>query len=78
MIEMTRKQIGNALRAARMKIGISQNRLGILSGVCVRNINFWESGGGDPPISAIIRIASTLGTTIDELVGISGNGEEEE
>ena len=60
----------DAIRKAREKAGISQNRLGKLANVPNRNISYWESGKGDPPISACIKIAKVLGITIDELVGV--------
>jgi len=62
--------VGKAMRTAREKYGISQNQLGKLSGIPTTNICFWERGGGNPPIMAIMRIANTLGVTIDELVGV--------
>lgn len=60
--------INEAIRQQRMKAGLSQNQLGKRSGVPTTNICYWESGRGDPPISACIKLAKALGISLSDLV----------
>ena len=60
--------IHEAIKRHREKRGLSQNQLGKKSGVPTRNICYWESGHGDPPISACILLADALEIPINEFV----------
>ncbi|MBO7670751.1 MAG: helix-turn-helix transcriptional regulator [Oscillospiraceae bacterium] len=60
--------IHEAIRLRRQEAELSQNQLGKLSGVPTRNICYWESGHGDPPISACIKLAQAMSITVGELV----------
>lgn len=57
-----------ALRNKRVDAGITQMELSRRSGVNCRNINFWESGRGNPPLNDCLRIARGLGITLEDLV----------
>ena len=63
-----RSPVYKAIREAREKSGLSQNALGKISGVPTRNINYWEHGNGDPPISAILKMANSLGMAVGEFL----------
>ncbi len=60
--------IQESIRKHREEKGLSQNQLGKRSSVPTTNICYWESGRGDPPISACIKLAKGLGISVSELV----------
>lgn len=63
----SRKIIGIKLRKAREAKGLSQYRLGKLSGVLIRSISYWEQGRGEPSITAAIKLAKAMDITLDQL-----------
>lgn len=60
--------IHQAIRNHRFDAGISQLELSRRSGVNCRNINFWESGRGNPSLNDCLRLAHGLGITLEELI----------
>ena len=60
--------IQESIRNHRFDAGISQLELSKRSGVACRNINFWESGRGNPSLNDCIRLARGMGITIEDLV----------
>lgn len=64
-------KIHGRIKSLRIQAGLSQTQLGKASGINIRNISFWESGKGDPPISACIKLADAFGISLDELAGRS-------
>lgn len=60
--------MGNKIRERRLELGISQDRLAALSGVDRVNISLIETGKNvNPSIKTLGKIASALGTTVDDI-----------
>ena len=68
-VVVTRDEIAERLRKAREAKGLSQYRLGKMSGVLIRSINYWEKGQGEPSISAAMKLAKAMKMGLDELFG---------
>ena len=60
--------IHQLIRNYRHDAKLSQLALAKKTGIPQRNISYWESGRGDPSISACIKLATGLGITLEELV----------
>lgn len=61
--------IGEAMRAAREKAGLSINKLSKISGVHAQNIGQYESDKVKPRIDTAEFLADALGISIDEYIG---------
>jgi len=59
---------GAALRRVRLAAGMSQEQLGLESGVQRNFISLIETGQNQPTISTIVRLARALGMKASELV----------
>lgn len=56
-----------AIRARRLRLGLSQRQLARRAGVAYRTVQLIESGGHDPRWSTLSRLARTLGIAAGEL-----------
>lgn len=54
----------------RTRAGLSQGELGAATGRSAKMIGRYESGEIEPPAHVLIRMAVTLGTTVDELLNV--------
>ncbi len=61
--------IGQAIKKARQKKGLTQEKLAALTGYRPSQISLWETGGMFPSIITCFTLADVLECTIDELVG---------
>lgn len=61
--------IGESMRAAREKAGLSRNKLAQKSGVAVSCISVYERDQFEPKISKVEILADALGISIDEYIG---------
>ena len=61
-------RLGNALAAARLQRGLSQSHISRLAGVSPSAISQAERGQRGLSISTLLRLASALGITLDELI----------
>ena len=59
---------GEALRRVRLAAGLSQEQLGLESGVQRNFISLIETGQNQPTITTIARLARALGMKASELV----------
>jgi transcriptional regulator with XRE-family HTH domain len=57
----------DALQAARLRAGLSQENLARLVGVTVRTTWRWERGGGEPNGTKLIALADVLNVAPDDL-----------
>ena len=62
--------IGDNIRRLRKERGITQKKLGELCGIAEPNIRKYESGKQNPKLETIEKIASALGVTAFDLMGI--------
>lgn len=62
---MTQKEIGDALRERRKKLGINQQTLADLAGVAVNTVVAIERGEGNPQLATLLTILDTLGLQAD-------------
>lgn len=62
---MTQKEIGDALRERRKKLGVNQQMLADLAGVAVNTVVAIERGEGNPQLTTLLTILDTLGLQAD-------------
>ena len=62
---MTQKEIGDAVRERRKKLGINQQMLADLAGVAVNTGVAIERGEGNPQLTTLLTILDTLGLQVD-------------
>ena len=65
----TTKQLGDALRAARKQLGLTQPQLALAAGVGVRLIVDLEAGKATLRLENVLRVIDVLGGTL-ELIGL--------
>lgn len=71
----TRARFGAALRAARIRMQLTQEQLAERSGLTAKSIGQIERGAGNPRLESIVRLARALHTgasDLFELVDASG------
>jgi DNA-binding XRE family transcriptional regulator len=66
------EQYGDVIRRRSRELGLSQTALAESAGVHVRQIRRYERGEQQPALNVAVRIAATLGITLDELAGVAG------
>lgn len=62
---MTRREIGNAIKERRKKMGVNQQTLADLASVAVNTIVTIERGEGNPQLTTLLTILDTLGLQMD-------------
>lgn len=68
MQEMDYKAIGRRVRAARLKKGLTQEKLGELCGLSTAHIGHIERGTRVPSLQTTFHIASALEIGVDQLL----------
>jgi transcriptional regulator with XRE-family HTH domain len=66
---MGKEHMGVRLRRFRKRADMSQAKLAAAAGVPLGTFRNWESGRRKPSLDNVIRLAETLGISLDELVG---------
>jgi transcriptional regulator with XRE-family HTH domain len=66
--------LGDVIRRRSRALGLTQRALAELVGVDVRQVRRYESGEQQPVLAVAVRLAATLGVSLDELAGIAGPG----
>lgn len=59
----------NKIRAYRETAGLNQTELASLVGISSKTIARYEAGLREPRSSDLLKIAKTLGCTVDDLIG---------
>ena len=67
---MIKMLIGDNIRRFRKERGITQKKLGELCGIAEPNIRKYENGKQNPKLETLEKIASALGVTAFDLMGI--------
>ena len=62
---MKQRDIGNAIKERRKKLGINQQTLADLANVAINTVVAIERGEGNPQFSTLLTILDTLGLQID-------------
>jgi transcriptional regulator with XRE-family HTH domain len=66
---LTRRQaIGEAIRAARRSAGLTQEEVGLRTGIERNNINRIEQGHASPRLDSLLLIADAIGVPLADLV----------
>lgn len=55
--------------------GMTQAELGRMVGISQGNVSMYVTGRREPRATCIMRIATALGVTTDELLGVKRNGD---
>lgn len=71
----TTEQLGDALRAARKQLGLTQPQLALAAGVGVRFIVDLEAGKATLRLENVLRVIDTLGGTL-QLIGLPSSAPE--
>lgn len=61
----TASDIGSALRAARRRLGLTQQEVADLSGLSDRTVRDLEKGSSSPSLGAVIAVATVLGLRLE-------------
>jgi transcriptional regulator with XRE-family HTH domain len=64
---------GEVIRTRRNELRLSQAELAAAAGVHLRQIRRYETGEQQPVLAVAARMAATLGITLDELAGLTGD-----
>lgn len=64
-------KFGTRLRRIRKKRGLTMEQLGSLIGVAKTTISGYENGSREPQLSIIYKLASSLHTSADHLLGLT-------
>ena len=67
--KQTTEQLGDALRAARKQLGLTQPQLALAAGVGVRFIVDLEAGKATLRLENVLRVIDALGGTL-QLIGL--------
>ncbi len=60
--------IGENIRAARLAAGLTQKELAAKVGIPYQTLQRWEYGTFSPNMDNLIKLASALGISVEELV----------
>ena len=71
---VTAAQIGEAVRAARDKAGLTQAGLAEAADISDETVSRIERGAYEPAVSTLIALADALGVSVEQLVGRAGRG----
>lgn len=71
----TTEQLGDALRAARKQLGLTQPQLAMAAGVGVRFIVDLEAGKATLRLENVLRVIDALGGTL-QLIGLPSSAPE--
>lgn len=63
------------LRRIMRDRGMTQAELGRMVGISQGNVSMYVTGKREPRATYILRIATALGVTTDELLGVKRNGD---
>lgn len=66
----------NNIKTARTNAGLSQKEIAITLGVSVPTVSDWESGKKFPSGKNLVKLAQTLHTTTDHLLGCAETKEQ--
>ena len=61
----TASDIGSALRAARRRLGLTQQEVADLAGLSDRTVRDLEKGSSSPSLGAVIAVAMVLGLRLE-------------
>ena len=64
-----RETFGRRLKQRRKELGLTQDKLGLLTGLSQTNITFYETEKREPGLFNAICIADALGVSLDWLAG---------
>ena len=62
---------GKTLEQLRTEQKLYQRQLGEKIGICNQTISFWESGGREPDLDALVKISKYFEVSVDFLLGLS-------
>jgi XRE family transcriptional regulator, aerobic/anaerobic benzoate catabolism transcriptional regulator len=74
--EKAYQQVGERLRAARAKIGMTRKQLAALSGTSERYLAHIEAGDGNPTLSVMEALAAALDLAMADLLPVGGERSE--
>jgi transcriptional regulator with XRE-family HTH domain len=66
------EQLGEVIARRSRELGLSQTALAEQVGVHVRQIRRYARGEQQPVLGVAVRLAATLGVSLDELAGVAG------
>ena len=67
-VERVRNSVGDRVRSRRLAVGLTQAKLGELTGIARPNIARIESGLHTPTLTTLLRVAGALGVSVATFV----------
>ena len=67
-MELDYKTIGQRIKDARARIGMSQERLAELAGLSMTHMSHIETGNTKVSLPALVQVANALNVSLDDLV----------
>ena len=75
MLEMTKQEIGEVLKGARLAAGFTQAQVATLLNRKPQVVGHWETGYAQPDANTLFELCDIYGISIDEAFGKKGNQE---
>ena len=75
MFEMTKQEIGEVLKGARLAAGFTQAQVATLLNRKPQVVGHWETGYAQPDANTLFELCDIYGISIDEAFGKKGNQE---
>lgn len=76
MVQSYKVALGKRLRAARMRVGLSQTEVAMRLGKAKQSVSHWERGEWAPEMATLIQLAEVLGVSTATLTdGVEGEAE---
>lgn len=66
-IELDYKALGKRIKEQRLKMHLTQERLGEIVGISTSNVSHMERATTQVSLPSLVKIANALGTTLDQL-----------
>ena len=67
-IEDLTLELANVLKARRISLGLSKNKLSQLAGVAYQTVAFIEDAERHPTVATVARLATAMNTTASKLI----------
>ena len=68
---------GERIKEYRKNIGFTQSKLAERLGISEQSVSKWETGVTMPDITMLVPLSSVLGVSVDSLLGVATNADEE-
>lgn len=75
---MNENKFSQVIKKLRKEKGLTQQELADVVGITATGVSYWESGNAIPNTETLKKLANYFGVTVNYLLGIKDNFEEED